>query len=98
MVQSKNVCNREGVQVEFLSGGIEVFHFLQACELVLVARQAAEEDGTPDAKDGGAPAESVGPGVVIVTLEDHLVEFAWVDDQSDDLENHCREKERERWI
>lgn len=79
-------------RIGLLGGGIDVFGLGQAGELILVAWQAAEEDGTADAQDGGAPAEAVRPGVVIVTLEDQLVEFDRVDDQSDDLENHCRER------
>lgn len=63
-----------------LSGGVDVFGLGQAGQLILVAGQAAEEDGTADAEDGGAPAEAVSPGVVIVTLEDQLVELAGVDD------------------
>ena len=73
-----------------LSGGVEVFGLGQAGQLILVARQTAEEDGAADAEDRCSPAEAVGPGVVVVALEDQLVEFAGVDDQSDDLENNCR--------
>lgn len=76
-----------------LSWGIDVFGLGQASQLILVAWQAAEEDGTADAEDGGAPAEAVGPGVVIVTLKDQLVELDRVDDEGDDLKNHCRERE-----
>lgn len=79
-------------RIGLLGGGIDVFGLGQAGQLILVARQAAEENGTTDAQDGGAPAEAVRPGVVIVTLEDQLVEFDGVDDQSDYLENHCRER------
>ena len=79
-----------------LSGGVEVFGLALAAQLVLVARQAAEEDGAADAEDGGAPAEAVGPGVVVVALEDLLVELDGVDDESDDLEDHCRETRREK--
>lgn len=63
-----------------LSGWIDVFDFGQAGQLILVAWQAAEEDGTADGEDGSAPAEAVSPGVVIVTLEDQLVELDGVDD------------------
>lgn len=91
-VKSGNGCNL--VQVLSLSRGIDVFGLGQAGQLILVAWQAAEEDGTANAEDGGAPAEAIGPGVVIVALEDQLVEFDGVDDQSDDLEDHCRERER----
>ncbi len=94
-VKSGNGCNWACVQVLSLSRGIDVFGLGQAGQLILIAWQAAEEDGTADAEDGGTPAEAVGPGVVIVALEDQLVEFDRVDDQSDDLENHCRQRERE---
>lgn len=80
------------VQVRPLARGVDVFGFGQACQLVLVARQAAEEDGAADAEDGGTPAEAVRPGVVIVALEDQLVELDGVDDEGDDLEDHCGEK------
>jgi len=69
-----------GCVVLSLSGGIDVFGLGQAGQLILVARQAAEEDGTADADDGGAPAKAVSPGVVIVALEDQLVELDGVDD------------------
>lgn len=95
-VKSGNGLNWVGVHVWSLSRGIDVFGLGQAGQLILIARQAAEEDGTADAEDGGAPAEAVRPGVVIVTLEDQLVEFDRVDDQSDDLEDHCRERERRK--
>lgn len=75
-----------------LGRGVDVFGLGQAGQLVLVARQAAEEDGAADAEDGGAPAEAVGPGVVIVALEDHLVELDGVDDEGDDLQDHCGQK------
>lgn len=77
-----------GVQHLSLSRRVDVFLLGQAGQLILIAWQAAEENGTPNAEDGGAPTEAVGPGVVIVTLEDLLVELDGVDDQSDDLENH----------
>ncbi|TNN64340.1 hypothetical protein EYF80_025470 [Liparis tanakae] len=67
---------------------------LWAGQLILVARQAAEEDGAADAEDGGSPAEAVGPGVVVVALEELLVEFDRVDDESDDLDDHCRATKR----
>lgn len=76
-----------------LSGGVDVFDFGLAAQLVLIAWQAAEENGAANAEDGGAPAEAVGPGVVIVTFEDQLVELDGVDDESDDLEDHCRERD-----
>lgn len=80
-----------------LVGGVDVLGLGHASQLVLVARQAAEEDGTADAQDGGAPAEAVGPGVVVVALEDQLVELDRVDDQRNDLQHHCgRETKRER--
>lgn len=72
---------------------IEVFDLCLAVEFILISRQAAEEDGAADTDDGGAPAKSVGPGVVIVTLKDQLIEIDWVDDQSDDLDNRCRERQ-----
>lgn len=72
-----------------LIGGVDVFGLGHAGQLVLVARQAAEEDGAADAQDGGAPAEAVRPGVVVVALEDQLVELDGVDDQRDDLQHHC---------
>ena len=63
-----------------LSGGIDVFGLGQTSKFILVAWQAAEEDSTADAEDGGAPAKAVSPGVVIVTLEDLFVELDRVDD------------------
>lgn len=72
---------------------IEVFDLCLAVEFILISRQAAEEDGAADTDDGGAPAKSVGPGVVIATLKDQLIEIDWVDDQSDDLDNRCRERQ-----
>lgn len=82
-----------GPQVFSLLRSIEVFDLCLAAEFILISRQAAEEDGAADRDDGGAPAKSVGPGVVIVTLKDQLIEFDWVDDQSDDLDNRCRERQ-----
>lgn len=79
-----------------LTQGVDVFGLGDPGQLVLVARQAAEENTAADAQDGGAPAEAVGPGVVIVTLEDQLVELDRVDDESDDLNNHCRETPKTR--
>lgn len=73
------------VQARPLGRGVDVFGLGQAGQLVLVARQAAEEDGAADAEDGGTPAEAVRPGVVIVALEDQLVELDGVDDEGDDL-------------
>lgn len=80
------------VQARPLGRGVDVFGLGQAGQLVLVARQAAEEDGAADAEDGGTPAEAVRPGVVIVALEDQLVELDGVDDEGDDLQDHCGEK------
>lgn len=82
-----------GPQVFSLLRSIEVFDLCLAVEFILISWQAAEEDGAADTDDGGAPAKSVGPGVVIVTLKDQLIEFDWVDDQSDDLDNRCRERQ-----
>lgn len=76
-----------------LVGGVDVLGLGHAGQLVLVARQAAEEDGAADAQDGGAPAEAVRPGVVVVALEDQLVELDGVDDQRDDLQHHCGVRE-----
>lgn len=82
-----------------LSRRVDVFGLGHAGQLVLVAGQAAEEDRTADAEESGAPAEAVRPGVEVVSLEDELVEFNRVDDQSDDLENNCREVEKgERFL
>lgn len=78
-----------------LGRGVDVFGLGQAGQLVLVARQAAEEDGAADAEDGGAPAEAVRPGVVVVALVDLLVELDGVDDEGDDLEDHCGQKKGE---
>lgn len=75
-----------------LGRGVDVFGLGEAGQLVLVARQAAEEDGAADAEDGGAPAEAVGPGVVVVAVEDQLVELDGVDDEGDDLEDHWGQK------
>lgn len=82
-----------GPQVFSLLRSIEVFDLCLAAEFILISWQAAEEDGAADRDDGGAPAKSVGPGVVIVTLKDQLIEFDWVDDQSNDLDNRCRERQ-----
>lgn len=79
-----------------LSRRIDVFNLGLVSQLILITWQAAEQEGTADGEDGCAPAKAVGPGVVIVALEDHFVEFDRVDDQSDDLENHCRERESVR--
>ena len=84
------------MQVWCLSAGIDVFGLGQASELILVAWQAAEEDGTANAEDGGAPAKAIRPGIVVVALEDQLIEFDGVDNQGNDLENHCSERKRER--
>lgn len=84
--------DRACVQIRPLGRGVDVFGLGQAGQLILVARQAAEEDGAADAEDGGTPAEAVRPGVVIVALEDQLVELDRVDDEGDDLEDHCGEK------
>lgn len=90
-VKNGNVCSGVGVQVLSLSRGIDVFGLGNAAQLILILWEAAEEDGAADAEDGGAPAKAVGPGVVIVALKDQLVELDGVEDQRDDLENHCRE-------
>lgn len=93
-VKSGNGCNWASARLLSLSRGIDVFGLGQAGQLILVAWQAAEEDGAADGEDGGAPAEAVGPGVGVVALEYQVVEFDGVEDQSDGLENHCRERER----
>lgn len=79
-----------------LIGGVDVFGLGHAGQLVLVARQAAEEDGAADAQDGGTPAEAIRPGVVVVALEDQLVELDGVDDQRDDLQHHCSGGKRQK--
>lgn len=79
-----------------LSWCIDVFGLGEACELVLVARQAAEEDPTADGEDGGPPAEAIGPGVVIVALEDQVIELDWVYDEGDELNDHCGEEQTEQ--
>lgn len=84
--------HRPRVRLPSLGGGVDVFGLGEAGQLVLIARQAAEEDGAADAEDGGPPAEAVGPGVVIVALEDQLVELDGEDDEGDDLEYHCGHK------
>lgn len=76
-----------------LSWCIDVFGLGEACELVLVARQAAEEDPTADGEDGGPPAEAIGPGVVIVALEDQVIELDWVDDEGNELNDHSDEEQ-----
>lgn len=76
------------VRLTALGRGIDVFGLGQAGQLVLVAWEAAEEDGAADAEDGGAPAEAVGPGVVVVAIVDQLVELHGVDDEGDDLQDH----------
>lgn len=76
-----------GVSVS-LGRGVDVFGLGQACELILVARQAAEENATADGHNGGAPAKPIRPGVVIVTLEDKVIELDGVDDESDELEDN----------
>lgn len=92
-VKSGNGYDWVGPQVFSLLRRIEVFGFCITAEFILISRQAAEEDGAADGDDGGAPAKSVGPGVVIVTLKDQLIEFDWVDDQSDDLDNRNNDQE-----
>lgn len=62
--------------------------------MILVTCQAAEEEGAADAEDGGTPAEAVGPGEEIFPLEDLLLELDGVDDESDDLDDHCGERQR----
>lgn len=89
--QSGHGCNWADVHVLSLSRGIDVFGLGNAGQLILITWEAAEEDGAADAEDGGAPAKAIGPGVVIVALEDQLIELDRVDDQSHDLDNHCRE-------
>lgn len=91
--EKRAVIGGEG-QVASSGWRIDVFGLGQAGQLVLVARQAAEENRAADAEDGGAPAEAVGPGVVIMTLKDQVVELDGVDDQSDDLEDRCRNNGR----
>lgn len=76
-----------------LLGRIDVFDLCGATEFILIIWQAAEDDGTADADDGGTPGKSIGPGVVIGTLKDKLIEFDWVDDESNDLENHNKDQE-----
>lgn len=71
--------------------GIDVFGLGDAGQLILILWEAAEENAAADAEEGGAPAKAVGPGVVVVALEDQLVELDRVDNQSDDLDNHCSE-------
>lgn len=90
-VESGNGCNWADVHVLSLRRGIDVFGLGNAAQLILITWEAAEEDAAADAEDGGAPAKAIGPGVVIVALEDQLVELDRVDNQSDDLDNHCRE-------
>ena len=72
-----------------LCRGVDVLGLGHACELVLIAWQAAEENATTDGQDGGAPRKAVGPGKVIVTFEDQVVELDWIDDEGDDLDDHC---------
>lgn len=84
-VKNGNGCNWMDGQVWSLTRGIDVFGLGQAGQLILVARKAAEKDGTADAEDGGAPAEAVRPGVVIVTLKDQLVELDRIDDEGNEL-------------
>lgn len=81
------------VWVLSLSRRIDVFNLGLVSQLILITWQAAEQEGTADGEDGCAPAKAVGPGVVIVALEDHFVEFDRVDDQSDDLENHNNDQQ-----
>lgn len=54
--------------------------------MVFIAGQAAEQDGAADYNDGGSPAKTICPSVVIVAFEDLFVEFHWINDQSNDLE------------
>lgn len=74
-----------------LGRSVEVFNLFHSVQFVLVSRQTAEEDGAAEAEDGGAPAEPVGPGVVVLALEDPVVEVDGVDDESDGLDDHCRD-------
>lgn len=76
-----------------LRRAIDVFDLSIALQIILISRKAAEEDGAADGDDGGAPAEPVGPGVVIVAFEDYFVKFDRVDDQSDDLDDDCRRRD-----
>lgn len=79
-----------------LGGRVDIFCLGQAAQLVLVARQAAEEDAATHGQDGGAPAKAVCPGVVIVTLKDeHFVKLDRIDDEGDDLQDDCWVKKRE---
>lgn len=75
---------------------VNVFDLFVAVQLGLVLGQTAEQDGAAQAEDGGAPAKTVGPSVVVLALENALVEVDGVDDQSDDLEYHCGKKWRNK--
>lgn len=77
-----------------LGRSVEVFGLCYSTQFVFISWQAAEEDGAAEGEDGGAPAEPVGPGVVVLALEDPLVELDGVDDQSDGLDDHCRDRQR----
>lgn len=68
--------------------GVQVLGFCQTGQLVLVAREAAEEDGTAQGQESGPPAKPIGPAEEVVTLEDQLLELHWVNDESDDLNDH----------
>lgn len=68
--------------------GVEILGFCQTGQLVLVAREAAEEDGTAQGQQSRPPAKTIGPAEEVVTLEDQVLELDWVYDESDDLNDH----------
>jgi len=90
--KSGDGCNWVADQVCSSGSAVEVFDLRVANQFVLVIWQTAEEHGAADAEDGGAPAKPVGPGVVILALDDQVIELDGVNDQSYDLDNHCGER------
>lgn len=77
-----------------LSAAVEVLGLGQASDLILIPGKTAEEHAAANHQQRGTPAEAVCPRVEVVALVDQLVELDWVDDERDDLENHCAGREK----
>lgn len=67
---------------------VDVFGLCYAAELIFIISQAAKQDCATKHNDGGAPAETIRPGVAVVAFIDLFVEFHRVNYQSNDLEYH----------
>lgn len=87
-----NTVTRQVDKILFLIGFVKVFDLLISGYVLYVFCQTAEDEAAAQADDGGAPPKPVGPGVKILALEDLVVEIDGVDDQSDDLEDRCRDR------